>query len=112
MSHHWDLAVIGAGPAGMAAAMEGARLGLSVAVLDEQPRPGGQVYRPAARPAPGLEAALGPDHAGGMALVERFLAADVEYLPGTTVWDLNGDLEIGFTRAGVADQASASSATR
>ena len=107
MKRHWDLAIVGAGPAGMAAALEGARLGLRVAVLDEQPRPGGQVYRHAARPAPGLAAALGPDHAEGMALVERFHAADIKYLPGTTVWDLNGAREIGFSRAGAAEQATA-----
>ena len=40
-----DLAIIGAGPAGMAAAVEAADLGLSVAVVDEKPAPGGQVFR-------------------------------------------------------------------
>jgi NADPH-dependent 2,4-dienoyl-CoA reductase/sulfur reductase-like enzyme len=107
VKRHWDLAIIGAGPAGMTAALEGARLGFRVAVLDEQPRPGGQVYRHAARPMPGLAAALGPDHAAGMALVERFGAADIEYLPGTTVWDLDGEREIGFSRAGTTSQATA-----
>ena len=40
-----DLAIIGAGPAGMAAATQAAELGLSVTVLDEQSRAGGQIYR-------------------------------------------------------------------
>ena len=40
-----DLAIVGAGPAGMAAAVEAAEHGLSVAVLDDQPEPGGQIYR-------------------------------------------------------------------
>ena len=40
-----DLAIVGAGPAGMGAAIEAAALGLSVTVLDEQPAPGGQVFR-------------------------------------------------------------------
>lgn len=49
-----DLAVVGAGPAGLAAAVAGAALGLTVTVLDAGDRPGGQFYR---RPAPGLGAA-------------------------------------------------------
>lgn len=37
--------VIGAGPAGMAAAIELAKAGVPCTVIDEAPRPGGQVYR-------------------------------------------------------------------
>jgi len=40
-----DVAVIGAGPAGLAAAIDAAALGLSVLLVDEQPGPGGQIYR-------------------------------------------------------------------
>lgn len=40
-----DLAIIGAGPAGMAAALFAAQSGLSVAVFDEQARVGGQIFR-------------------------------------------------------------------
>ena len=40
-----DLVIIGAGPAGMAAARQAADAGLSVVLLDEQPGPGGQIYR-------------------------------------------------------------------
>ena len=40
-----DLVIIGAGPAGMAAATKAAELGLSVTVLDEQRSAGGQIYR-------------------------------------------------------------------
>ncbi|MFD9794659.1 NAD(P)/FAD-dependent oxidoreductase [Streptomyces sp. NPDC059070] len=49
-----DLAVVGAGPAGLAAAVAAADLGLTVTVLDAGERPGGQFYR---HPAPGLGAA-------------------------------------------------------
>ena len=38
----YDLAVIGAGPAGLAAATLAARQGISTVLLDEQPAPGGQ----------------------------------------------------------------------
>ena len=40
-----DLLIVGAGPAGIAAALEGARLGLGVLVADENPAAGGQFYR-------------------------------------------------------------------
>ncbi|MGW6703977.1 FAD/NAD(P)-dependent oxidoreductase [Streptomyces sp. NPDC054956] len=50
----WDLAVVGAGPAGLAAAVAAAGLGLRVVLLDAGERPGGQYYR---HPAPGLGAA-------------------------------------------------------
>ncbi|MFF8827974.1 NAD(P)/FAD-dependent oxidoreductase [Streptomyces sp. NPDC015131] len=43
-----DLAVVGAGPAGIAAATTAARLGLSVTLLDAGQRAGGQIHRHAA----------------------------------------------------------------
>lgn len=38
-----DLLIVGAGPAGMSAAIVAARAGLKVVVVDEQPTPGGAV---------------------------------------------------------------------
>ena len=43
--HDADLAVIGAGPAGIRAAVTADALGLKVVLLDEAEAPGGQVYR-------------------------------------------------------------------
>ncbi len=40
-----DLAIVGAGPAGMAAAIEVAEAGFSALVVDEQARAGGQIFR-------------------------------------------------------------------
>ena len=40
-----DLAIVGAGPAGMAAAALAAKLGLDTLLIDEQEGPGGQIYR-------------------------------------------------------------------
>ncbi|HEY8352762.1 MAG TPA: FAD-dependent oxidoreductase [Sphingomonadales bacterium] len=42
---HYDIVIIGAGPAGLAALSELAGKGLEIAVMDEQPRAGGQIYR-------------------------------------------------------------------
>jgi NADPH-dependent 2,4-dienoyl-CoA reductase/sulfur reductase-like enzyme len=81
-----DLAIIGAGPAGMAAAVEAADLGLSVAVIDENPAPGGQVFRSLERAAG--DPALRGDYAAGVPLIRAFRAARIDYRPATTLWHL------------------------
>ena len=45
MKHAFDIVVVGAGPAGLAAATAAAEAGRRVAVLDENPRAGGQIWR-------------------------------------------------------------------
>jgi NADPH-dependent 2,4-dienoyl-CoA reductase/sulfur reductase-like enzyme len=42
---HCDLLIVGAGPAGMAAAVAAAPSGASVVVIDDNPAPGGQIWR-------------------------------------------------------------------
>ena len=41
----YDLIIIGAGPAGLSAAIEASKRGMSVAVFDENARPGGQLFK-------------------------------------------------------------------
>ncbi len=41
----FDLIVVGAGPAGLSAAIEGAKKGMRVVVFDENDRPGGQLFK-------------------------------------------------------------------
>src|SRR6185437_4581861 len=45
MSHEFDIVVVGAGPAGLAAATAAAGMGRKVAVLDDNPHVGGQIWR-------------------------------------------------------------------
>jgi D-hydroxyproline dehydrogenase subunit alpha len=45
MTAHLDIAVVGAGPAGMAAAVTAARTGVRVGLIDDNPAPGGQIWR-------------------------------------------------------------------
>ncbi|MFF4101336.1 NAD(P)/FAD-dependent oxidoreductase [Streptomyces sp. NPDC001903] len=86
-----DLAIVGAGPAGLAAAVTAAGLGLRVTLLDAGERPGGQYYR---HPAPGLGAER-PEalHHGWAAFAEREAAlrahvsdGRITYLPAHHVW--------------------------
>ena len=41
----YDLVIVGAGPSGLSAAIEAAKRGLDVVVLDENARPGGQLFK-------------------------------------------------------------------
>lgn len=83
-----DVGIVGAGPAGMAAAAGLARAGLSVVVLDEGQRAGGQIFRQLPEGAP--QQASGtepPSHAPGHALVAEFADLGVALRSGATVWD-------------------------
>ncbi|MEX6501763.1 FAD-dependent oxidoreductase [Pseudomonas zhanjiangensis] len=45
MTRDFDLLIIGAGPAGMAAALAAAPSGARIALIDDNPAPGGQIWR-------------------------------------------------------------------
>ena len=83
-----DAAVIGGGPAGLAAASLLAANGARTVLFDEQPAPGGQIYRGVERVAPALLEALGREYAHGGDLVRRFRASGAAYLAlrGRTRW--------------------------
>jgi len=80
----YDIAIVGAGPAGMAAAVEARRLGLSVAVLDDQPAAGGQILRGITRPM------TGHYEKWGQPLASAFQASGAAHLPGAAVWAREG----------------------
>ncbi|SCK19033.1 NADPH-dependent 2,4-dienoyl-CoA reductase, sulfur reductase [Variovorax sp. HW608] len=89
MTRGFDVVVIGSGPAGMSAAIGLRELGLSVLVVDEQPAPGGQIWRAvetvAATP---VGALLGDEYRAGAALAARFRACGAAYEPMTQVWQI------------------------
>ncbi|HWB49330.1 MAG TPA: NAD(P)/FAD-dependent oxidoreductase [Stellaceae bacterium] len=93
-----DFAVIGAGPAGMAAATLAAELGLDTALIDEQDAPGGQIYRGverAAAPSP-----LGDDYLAGRSLAAALRAGKARYFPATTVWHIDPDGTLSLIAGG------------
>lgn len=86
--------VVGAGPAGIAAALTLAGAGLRPVVIDEASRAGGQIFR---RPPPGFkrppQALYGADAAAGARLHQAFdaLGDRIDYRPETLVWAVEPD---------------------
>ncbi len=81
----FDVAVIGAGPAGIAAAVAASESGARVALIDDNPAPGGQIWR------------SGPHsshHPGAEHWLERLSKSGVTLMAGTRVFYVqNGALE-------------------
>ncbi|TCL01219.1 NADPH-dependent 2,4-dienoyl-CoA reductase/sulfur reductase-like enzyme [Shimia isoporae] len=86
----FDLAIVGAGAAGMAAAREGAEAGMSVALIDEQPRAGGQVYRNVARAARPMGEVLGEHYVQGAPLAAALEHEGITHFAGHALCGIEG----------------------
>jgi thioredoxin reductase/bacterioferritin-associated ferredoxin len=100
MTRHYDIAIIGAGPAGMAAAATCGEAGARTLLLDEQPAPGGQIYRGIEQGAIADREVLGPDYYKGEGLVGALRKARLDYTTSATVWQVTADREIAFSVRG------------
>ncbi|HIN48179.1 MAG TPA: FAD-dependent oxidoreductase, partial [Deltaproteobacteria bacterium] len=110
MNQTYDFVIIGAGPAGLAAAMEAKKQKLSVLVLDEQPEAGGQIYRSVSTTKqlrPETFSLLGPDYQVGQTLEHSFRQSGVDYFPGASVWQVEPDLSVLYLRNGDVEQVGA-----
>jgi NADPH-dependent 2,4-dienoyl-CoA reductase/sulfur reductase-like enzyme len=88
-----EVTVVGAVPAGIAAACRAAESGAGVLLLDENPRPGGQIWR-------GTGRARGPSKARRW--LERLAASTVRHLTSTSVVDATPDGVLLGEQEGVA----------
>jgi len=107
MNTDYQIAVIGAGPAGMAAATTAAEAGARVLIVDEQPAPGGQIYRNIETADKAGETVLGADYAYGRKLTDALRASTAECVSGATVWQVSPEREIGLSVAGAARMITA-----
>ncbi|NTA50031.1 FAD-dependent oxidoreductase [Agrobacterium tumefaciens] len=97
MKYEADLLVIGAGPAGMAASRMAAEAGLSVILLDEQRRAGGQIYRDVERAAHARGDILGSDYTKGLDLTKGLEHPGIQHVRGAVVWQIENPLRVAFT---------------
>lgn len=105
MTH--DLIIIGAGPAGMSAALKAASLGLKTAVLDEQLRVGGQIYRNVTHADKSVAKLLGRDYIHGQELANKLERSAVDLRKGVLVWDVDSELNVTGLREGQSFQLKA-----
>lgn len=103
----YDIAIIGAGPAGMSAAITATKAGARVVVLDDKPRSGGQIYRnvdasPLAKPA-----VLGADYLKGGEITAAFKRCAAEHIHGVNVWHAGDNGELLFSLDGETQRLTA-----
>ena len=96
-----DVLVVGAGPAGIAAAVEAAEWGLSVLLLDENTAPGGRIWQ-----ALETRGAKDADDAAALALIRRLRASRVDARYGATVWAVEPDRQVFWSQDGAAFHAT------
>lgn len=105
MNRSPQLVVLGAGPAGIEAAMAAARHGVETLIVDQAQRPGGQVYRALPETVSVADKRkLGPDFEIGEGLRSALAASPVGTALGHTVWRVAA----GFTVDAMGPQGAAS----
>lgn len=110
MQRHYDLVIIGGGPAGMAGAIAACENGLSVLLVDEQNALGGQIWRAVERNIKaGVASALGADYLKGAKLVQKLRASSVELCLGAQVWQIEDAFRIYLSRENEAQCVTARS---
>ena len=98
-----ELIILGSGPGGLSAACEAAKAGVSITLLDENPNPGGQIYRQLNSKFSITEPkVLGKDYQRGQKLLAEFksIQNQVEYMGETLVWGIFPDNELAFLKDG------------
>ena len=94
-----ELAIIGAGPAGICAAIEAAKANVPVTVIDENLKPGGQIYRQLADSFAVIDKGkLGKDYTQGKELIRELecYRSKIELIENAPVWGIFADKEIAF----------------
>jgi NADPH-dependent 2,4-dienoyl-CoA reductase/sulfur reductase-like enzyme len=100
-----EFVVIGGGPGGVVAAIVAARAGVKVTLLDENERPGGQIYRQFEKGFKVTDSkVLGRDYKKGLELLNQLssLSDRIRYLNNATVWGIFKSRTLAFARNGTS----------
>ena len=108
LRERYDVAVVGAGPAGLAAARMCAEAGLDTVLLDEQAHAGGQIWRAVTASPLARDTVLGNKYWRGGTSVRESLASGAQHMPGATVWGLLRPGELAVSVAGRSHLVGAS----
>jgi len=98
-----EIVIIGGGPSGIVAAIEAAGAGVKVTLLDENEKPGGQIFRQFEQGFKTTDSKhLGDDYQKGQNLLRQFdsLNDKIEYFNNTTVWGIFPNYTLAFARNG------------
>ncbi|MCB4771027.1 NAD(P)/FAD-dependent oxidoreductase [Ancylobacter sp. Lp-2] len=87
-----DAVIIGAGPAGAAAAASLRELGIASVLLDERPEAGGNIYRGALGGAFARSMSLGKDYASGAAWLREAISSGLDVRPSSAVSRIDADV--------------------
>jgi len=94
-----EIAIVGAGPGGLGAALEASEAGAEVVLMDEYPTLGGHYYKqvPDAFRVK-KRSAESRQYVEGVELIERVGASGARFLPSTLVWSIFRDGTLGIYR--------------
>ncbi len=82
-----EVAVVGAGPAGISAALQASLAGARVTLIDEYAHPGGQYFKQVPATFKLLDSsAMGRDYNAGQELLNRIQQGQIDILADTLVW--------------------------
>ena len=97
-----DLVIVGAGPAGMAAAVAACRAGVDVTLIDENPLAGGQIYRQSPAALSSLDPPPDESAHHGKELVRDLdsVKDKIEWLPETNIWGYFPDRKLAVRSDG------------
>ncbi len=104
-----ELIIIGAGPAGMAAATTAANEGATVLLFDEQSQAGGQIYRNVKNQSNRLDNKnyFGKDYLSGKKHVDALEHENIKIEYGATVWRIEDGRHVVWSKNGISKISSA-----
>jgi NADPH-dependent 2,4-dienoyl-CoA reductase/sulfur reductase-like enzyme len=103
-----DVLVVGAGPAGIAAARSASACGATVVVLDEYARPGGQYFRQSRLGRPIDPSVVGPSQGKGADEIAQLDPSKVRVVNDALVWGWFDDRSLAYVHEGASRTIGAS----